>query len=154
MREKLGLICVFAIGGMSIISSAIRYFIIYKFITHPPMTPAGLKSQEIWSVVELLTAILAYTLPACEVLIKCRARAKTGSSTGMSGSEMSDSRKKQTGIYVRHDIDIRSVNESSDGDLGLANLPSGTSHEGLVHPPVRLSTYLTTAIRRGSKVEK
>lgn len=138
MREKLGLVGVFAIGAMSVIASATRYSIIHKFITHPPMTPAGLKAQLLWSMIELLAAVLAYTLPACRVLVKRRAKAKTEKGTTASANT-SNPRKKQTisegNIYIRHDIDVKSVGGSSNEDVELANM-RGASREVLVHPSV------------------
>lgn len=140
MREKVGLVGVFAIGALSAISSATRYSIIYKFITHPPMTPAGLKAQLLWSLIELLAAILAFSLPACRVFIKRRAKARTEKGTTTTATA-SNPKKKQTvsegNIYIRHDIDVKSLSGSSNDDLELANLRSGTSHEELVHPQVR-----------------
>ncbi|KAF8472817.1 hypothetical protein BDZ91DRAFT_760280 [Kalaharituber pfeilii] len=66
--EKLALVFVFSMGGLSIAASVARYAILYPYIRKPPLTIATLHVLEIWGTVEMAAGALAFSLPSLRAL--------------------------------------------------------------------------------------
>ena len=62
--EKLALIFIFAMGGLSMAASVSRYAHLYQHIKKPPLTPETIHILEVWGSVEMAAAIIAFSLPS------------------------------------------------------------------------------------------
>ncbi|KAI5804220.1 hypothetical protein DFH27DRAFT_397574 [Peziza echinospora] len=85
--EMLALIFVFCMGGLSISASVARYAIIYPYIKRPPLTSKTLSLLELWGIVEMAAAVLAFSLPSFRVMcVRLLASSRTRNNRGNSSS--------------------------------------------------------------------
>lgn len=66
--EKLALVFIFCMGGLSIAASVTRYAILYPYIKSPPLTTQTIHVLELWGTVEMASGVLAFCLPSLRVL--------------------------------------------------------------------------------------
>lgn len=66
--EKLALVFIFCMGGLSIAASVSRFAILYPYIKTPPLTTQTIHVLEVWGTVEMAAAVIAFSLPSLRVL--------------------------------------------------------------------------------------
>lgn len=66
--EKIALVFIFCMGGLSIASSVTRFAILYPYIKTPPLTTQTIHVLELWGTVEIAAAVTAFALPSLRVL--------------------------------------------------------------------------------------
>lgn len=143
-REKFAMLIVTGVGTVSIVSTLIRFVLCYRMaIVAGDGALDLIHSINCWSVMELLTAHVAFSMLAFKALLNRRKDAATGK---MGNSSLDRSRRdgsrlekgtmnsyvkhKQDGIHVRHSFDMETLNKtnSSHENLKPVDQNVGASH--------------------------